>query len=56
MKAKKLIIYLQEMVDKHGDCEVDLLTDTEVVQTEQPLGDVAFSSLDQRFKLLPEGF
>lgn len=56
MKASKLIQHLQDLVYKYGDLDVDLITETTEVQTEQPLGDVGYSPLHKRIKLMPEGF
>lgn len=67
MKLQALINRLQEIADKYGDMEVDILTETKKTgQVEQLLGDVAVSNSyfaegiltpnQPRAKLLPEGF
>lgn len=57
MKAAKLIKWLQEKVEKYGDVDVDMITETEKSgQVEQPVSDIAYSPEEKRIKLLPENF
>ena len=57
MKVCELIKRLNDLSAKNKDFleyEIDLLTETDEGQVEQPLGDVAHSKT--RIKLLPKGF
>ena len=57
MTLNELIEYLEGIKkDYGGDCEVDVLTETEECQVEQPCGGVAYSPHFKRVKILPEGF
>lgn len=56
MKATKLVEYLFDFIDLYGDCEVDVITETENSQVEQPASGVSYSPREKRIKIVPEGF
>jgi uncharacterized protein YbbC (DUF1343 family) len=52
---------IKDIVKEHGDCEVDIVMESEIpfrgaVQIEEVLGDLAYSTGQNRIKLLPEDF
>ena len=59
MKIFRLLWILTKALFKYGNCEIDLLIETNKCQTEAKLGEVAVAthtSGKNRVKLLSEGF
>jgi hypothetical protein len=59
MKISRLLWILFKALFKYGNCEIDLLIETDKCQTEAKLGEVAIAtrtSGKNRVKLLSEGF
>jgi hypothetical protein len=69
MRASTLIWHLFKLWYKHGNCEIDILTEShftneelnsiveyKAIQVEQPLSDIAFAPGQHRIKLLPKDF
>ena len=57
LTLEELIDRLTQLKEKYGaDVQVDMITETDLQQVEQAVGDIAYSSSCNRIKLLPADF